>query len=740
MKRGKDADKFTEPMFPRLSVNDAEKGGPRAPPRNKMALYEQLCTPAQRFNSGRFSSGHGMKPSNSMPPISSNQVSGFGKSLFPPLHVPPSIPTTQSERPGNLSNRDMNLNSFPQVELEQRHNVGDEDDYMVPVYLRSDTYVHAPNRVNFGAAKSGTGPTYSGHHTKNITSPHANLELNSSSMPSRDDQGNPAQVHPKETTRSDSVKYDISMRSREMIDRHAKPASGASPQGFRDLLSKSSDRQHVSNSSMRQNFGTTLLDEGAHNAGNNEEFSRDMSPKDVSRQRNIRNSVVGHNNLCQPIMDKEYQGHQRGDLTSLENIENCDNMSETSMVDSMSGLDITPDDVVGIIGYKHFLKARKAIANQQRVFSVQVFELHRLIQVQRLIAGSPQLMVDDNAYDGRALKESPATKVPQLEYAIKPPVHSVKPKSISEKPNRDAECTAENAVKTDGRNGTQMRHYGPFSGNVPPAPSSGDTRTAPWCFPQPSGHQWLVPVMSPSEGLIYKPYPGPSFMSPASGGFGSMGGVPDPAAPFAHGGFMNPPYGGFPPPYFPPYAPHPQGVGIRPCQNYFPPFSMPSANPALSSTAVEQMHQFPGPGVHRQQLQATNETSNLNQLPNQSSCNHQKQSSEAASQPRKVRQSKETTGLQGSTASSPLQRPQPRRMGTVGEGTPSMETRSPLSLFPTNPATTDGASSPPPPPSRTASDLPKVIKVIPHNARSATESAARIFQSIQRERKHQDTS
>ncbi|KAL4559477.1 hypothetical protein LXL04_031615 [Taraxacum kok-saghyz] len=33
MKRGKDQDKTMGPMFPRLHVNDSEKGGPRAPPR-----------------------------------------------------------------------------------------------------------------------------------------------------------------------------------------------------------------------------------------------------------------------------------------------------------------------------------------------------------------------------------------------------------------------------------------------------------------------------------------------------------------------------------------------------------------------------------------------------------------------------------------------------------------------------------------------------------------------------------
>ena len=73
MKKGKDDEKVMGPMFPRLHVNDTEKGGPRAPPRNKMALYEQLCIPSQRFNPG-------VRPlnpnstSNQVPPVSSSQV------------------------------------------------------------------------------------------------------------------------------------------------------------------------------------------------------------------------------------------------------------------------------------------------------------------------------------------------------------------------------------------------------------------------------------------------------------------------------------------------------------------------------------------------------------------------------------------------------------------------------------------------------------------------------------------
>lgn len=50
MKQGKDEKKVMGPLFPRLHVKDSEKGWPRAPPRNKMALYEQLSVPSQRFN------------------------------------------------------------------------------------------------------------------------------------------------------------------------------------------------------------------------------------------------------------------------------------------------------------------------------------------------------------------------------------------------------------------------------------------------------------------------------------------------------------------------------------------------------------------------------------------------------------------------------------------------------------------------------------------------------------------
>lgn len=52
MRGGKDEKMQLDPLFPRLHVNsNTDKEGPRAPPRNKMALCGQVNTPSQRFSS-----------------------------------------------------------------------------------------------------------------------------------------------------------------------------------------------------------------------------------------------------------------------------------------------------------------------------------------------------------------------------------------------------------------------------------------------------------------------------------------------------------------------------------------------------------------------------------------------------------------------------------------------------------------------------------------------------------------
>ncbi|KAF7139441.1 hypothetical protein RHSIM_Rhsim07G0144300 [Rhododendron simsii] len=345
------------------------------------------------------------------------------------------------------------------------------------------------------------------------------------------------------------------------------------------------------------------------------------------------------------------------------------------------------------------------VSSQQRVFAVQVFELHRLVKVQRSIAGSPHLLLEDGAYLGKPLKGSPAIKLP-LEYIVKPSPHIVKHKDDSENQNQNMECSAENGNAvgktslSSVQNTNQPSNYRPFSGNPLSAPLIPDSKFSPY-FHQSPGHQWLIPVMSPSEGLIYKPYPGNGFMGPVCGGCGPTGQKP------MMGSFANPPYG----------APtsNEQYPGIS--HGFFPPYGMP----VISGIGIEQTSSF-----SRQ-----NSAGEVNfNMQHQSSCNVPTQKRGEVQSVEKMLASKETE-LHGSTASSlPGGRTQGVRVGHTPEA------RNALPLFPTSPAVnvSEGASQ------LDDTEQPtRVIRVVPHNARSATESAARIFQSIQQERKQNDS-
>lgn len=329
-------------------------------------------------------------------------------------------------------------------------------------------------------------------------------------------------------------------------------------------------------------------------------------------------------------------------------------------------------------------------------------------------------MLEDGAYLGKSLKGPPAKKLP-LELIVKPSECIVKLKDNSENnPIHKMECSAENAVGKTSlssvQNSSQPSNHRPFSGN-PPSPSVvANTEMSPWCFPQPAGHQWLIPVMSPSEGLIYKPYPGHGFVGSVCGSFGPSG--PNPLM----GCFVNPAYGG------PPSHYSYQGIGIPSASppaghGYFPPHGIP-LNPAVSGTVVEQPNRFSGIGSDGQSGQLSGGKDNFNTRQHRSLHNVPTQNGVISNviQPRASRAS----DLQGSTASSPGEKAERIGIGQAKKG------RNAFDLFPTSAdvRVPDGVSWR----IDDTDQRTKVIKVVPHNARSATESAARIFRSIQEER------
>uniref|UniRef100_A0A5B7BD38 Putative Hydroxyproline-rich glycoprotein family protein n=1 Tax=Davidia involucrata TaxID=16924 RepID=A0A5B7BD38_DAVIN len=775
MKGGKDEKKLMDPLFPRLHINDAEKGGPRAPPRNKMALYEQLSIPSQRFSSGSASTLP-LAPNNSgslVPSTSSSHVGSHKRNVFstfcnspPSPHLPKRLHSYSSSgvnlnttsknfewlpiKPTNCETLNVreHLSTTANCSLFQPHSfsknssvkkLGDENDFRVPTFAQSGRIPTSGNGQQDMDKEKFTTSSQNSSRKLQTDSEKQLKQAGTTDLWSRQHLKNKTEENPRVShTSQNCAKKPASILSNGNII----SADASSGPLTIDRISEPVKRTHISlnqekRSSLVHDLGglhdfNEQLDQECRALQKNQalkdgvsvESERDIGKRNASTLEGASYSrpSFGDNNGSPNRCDNTCEHHEDRECMSLQvgDVDGNDDVSDTSMVDSISGLNISADDVVGVIGLEHFWKARRAIVHQQRVFAVQVFELHRLIKVQRLIAGSPDLLLEDNLYQGKPpIKVSPVKKLPS-EFVLEPLTLIVKPNDDFPEPNPSIECAAENAVgkpplssfENDTNKGpvTQQSSYKPYSGNPSPASTATDKPSPWWFHPQP-GNQWLVPVMSPSEGLVYKPYAGPcpptsGFMAPVYGSCRPMSLTP------VGGDFFSTAYG------VPPS--HQLGIGIIPStplvQTYFPPYGMPLTNPSVSSSAVEQVTPFARAQLSNgQDNQLPTRGVNLT-IPYQSSCNMSTQNSGLI--PFCVRnfQASKESELQGSTASSPSERVQ----------------RDALLLFPTAP-TVQALDQPAQ--TRSSEQRTQVIKVVPQNPRSASESAARIFQSIQKERK-----
>lgn len=336
------------------------------------------------------------------------------------------------------------------------------------------------------------------------------------------------------------------------------------------------------------------------------------------------------------------------------------------------------------------------------------------------MAEQSHLLIEDGLFVGKASLKLSSVKMLPCKRAIEQPPLAIRSKNDPQKPPAFVEIADENAaeklplpsVNNETSKGlvTQRSNYGSYSVSATPDAMPNNTRSSPWGFPPP-GNQWLVTVMSPSEGLIYKPYTGPcpptaGFIAPMYGSCGPMSLTP------GGGEYVNAACG------IP--ASHQQGIGFIPgalpmAHTYFPPYGMPVMNTSMLGSEAEQMSPFPGNQSRDDQFSVgdINFTST-----HQCSCNMSSQMSRVFSYCVGKYQASKESEPQGSTASNPCER-------AKGDALP---------LFPTEPTVqaSDDQST------KTTEQPTRVIKVVPHNPRSATESAARIFQSIQEERKFYD--
>ncbi|TKY57945.1 EARLY FLOWERING 3 [Spatholobus suberectus] len=712
MKRGNEDEKVAGPMFPRLHVNDAEKGGPRAPPRNKMALYEQFSIPSQGFNPRLLP----LKPNSSSnivpPPTSSTQGNGHERSYVYPVRLPSQIPAHRAESyiSGQSDGARSNTSS---VQLEQRKKV---DEGNVHAYIRSrigqsnDKILESFNGKKFtplGARNFCCSVAVQNHGDKDRT------QFGSPLVDMRKDVRSGNEAHPHVSSSRQQPKMSVKNKSsEEIIDSLVMQAKVIPNQEDQDYSVPNISRLHQDDACLQQECVAGSQSNDIEHGDDLLNSTRDMDNGNALVPRSCFNSAVNQTRPLEATNDAEYHHTGTGGPIQKGNFDESGDVSKISTVTNLSSLIVSPDDVVGILGQKHFWKARRQIANQQRVFAVQVFELHRLIKVQQLIAASPDVLLEDGAFMGKFPLTGSTPKNLSLEVVVEPQQQNPKQKNDSEKLNHNTECSAENAVGkkisfSSPKNGSHLTNHTPFSGIPHQTNVSSDNRTSPWGFSQSPGHQWLIPVMSPTEGLVYKPYPGPGFTGTMHGGCGGTFGQ----APLG-ATFMNPAY------QFP--ASH-QVVGVSPfappaSHAYFPPHGMPVMNQAASGSPVQQVNRFAAQGSHGQNGHSSVEGANFNTHHNQSSSNLPVQMNGATLHVNKFCASKERQ-LQGSSASSPSEMAQGIRARNNTEGSDAHS----LSLH-----------------SVETRQQTQVIKVVPHNRRSATESAARIFQSIQEERKQHD--
>ncbi|KAK7349224.1 hypothetical protein VNO77_06419 [Canavalia gladiata] len=688
MRGGIDEGKEISPMFPRLHVKDADKGGPKAPPRNKMALYEQFSIPSQNFASR--SSLFSLSLRNCTVPTSSSHVGSSQNFQF----CTSNAPYIMAEKIQPCNSRKTNLTKLMQDDsINNRKTPDDGED----AFITSGS-AHGKNSCcsiiqnDKDEDKIGCFNLSSSVKTK-------------------------SQISLKKGNSSTAIELKSAQYGKNQMQEHTemsliglKPKEGP-PQpldGFGDMTdtslislvkgrkTKAMSKEHRSLKDEIRSISVDSLKTFQGSSVHTHEEHAAFGDKINLRDRHIEKSATSDIPKCHVKLEIGKRCFlDKGDGNEdEETYRNCYALNKASPECTFS-MDISPDNIVGVIGEKQFWKARRTMINQQKIFAVQVFELHRLIKVQRLIAGSPHILVEDNPLLNKPQQKTLVPNKSQSDLVSEQPSLVVKLDSKSAKAH-SVELAKNNAIGKipipyvnyiSKGHANQLSDYGHPLGNLAVAYEDINSKQcSKYIYPAP-GNQWLVPVMSPSEGLVYKPIIGPcppnaGFMAPIYGTMSFNPGNKDDSdsnlAPGSH-----------------------QKFGILSSTSlpqFLPPPFMHS--PSISASPVEQTGQSNGSENHHSCGEVNSG------MVYQNSSNMSSHTSQAM--PRNISSMKDKE-LQRSTASSPSKRMK----------------RDVLPLFPVTPDRDTQVEQD-----------PRVIKAMPHNPKSATESAARIFRSIQDERKH----
>eukprot|EP00249_Psilotum_nudum_P020709 c27814_g1_i1 orf=278-3088(+) len=217
----------------------------------------------------------------------------------------------------------------------------------------------------------------------------------------------------------------------------------------------------------------------------------------------------------------------------------CDD-SNSSILDSISAPNIEPKYVMKAIGQQQFWKARRAILRQQRIFSSQVFELHKLVQVQQMLAATP--LEDGLDYDSPPMTPGDDADVPvgsqdkaqgksedrELQYSEVHPTKETSNFPIEDEIQQGVTCYP----SWYGHDGPQRLNYDPdghmYLGPYPSMPAVLPSGIGQWGFAHPSmgTNQWFGPTTVQPGAFLYQPFA--TGFPPTAGYAGSYGSITGP--------------------------------------------------------------------------------------------------------------------------------------------------------------------------------------------------------------------
>lgn len=357
-----EADSHKGALFPRVHVSETKVPGPRAPPRNKMALFEQFTIPPHRFvpprvqeNSHKVNSSSGsgfIKPKQvQLGQVSSKQSDASrGKAKCETLRCSVEELCFYSETSKTSAASDSGENDC----ISRASKCTSE--------LPPDSHMKKP--WNCPTAESAiVYCTNGGHPSTYIRKRHSTAE--SGPIPSSTATGIEAcdtdklhavvsAIAENHSNNSAGVSHGNGIANTEFL-------VGSAASNGRSAGISQTNEAHIVNTFLPVE---TVADEFIHKCSGANDTSR-LVQQMVCSDRSFE--VAGGT--------RQQEHHVDG--------WNSDFLPR-----------IIPKHVIGVIGQREFWEVRKTMLQQQKTLSMQVFELHRLIEVQHLIAAMPGLLLE----------------------------------------------------------------------------------------------------------------------------------------------------------------------------------------------------------------------------------------------------------------------------------------------------------------------------------------------------------